>query len=96
MTTNAKINTRTLPTSIRIYECGTGLLAESIERIFNITDFDFSNDGQYLLVGGKEGKMSIWAISEDLMNSASDVIGNMKINPFFWRDYPIFIDEEDI
>lgn len=56
-----------LPTNIRVYECGTGLVAEQINRIFSITSLDFSNDGQYLLVGGKRGKISIWGLSEDLV-----------------------------
>jgi hypothetical protein len=34
-----------LPTNIRIYECGTGLIAEQINNIFSITCLDFSNDG---------------------------------------------------
>lgn len=34
LTTNQKINTKTPPTNIRIYECGTGQVAESIANIF--------------------------------------------------------------
>lgn len=48
-----------------------------------------------MLVGGKEGKMSIWGMSEELCSNAEDVISNMKMNPFFWKDYPIYIDEQE-
>ncbi|CAD8059558.1 unnamed protein product [Paramecium primaurelia] len=96
LTKNAKINKKMLPTNIRIYECGTGQVAEQINRIFSIVSLDFSNDGQYLLVGGKKGKISLWGLSQDLVQSAEDVIKDMKINPFFWRDFQIYIDDEEI
>ncbi|KAM3139067.1 hypothetical protein pb186bvf_008878 [Paramecium bursaria] len=96
LTTNVKLNTKTLPTNVRVYECGTGNISERINNIYYITHLEFSNDSQYIIIAGKNGKLSLWGLNEDILDSAKDVIQNLKVNPFFWKDYPIYIDEEDV
>ena len=49
-------------------------------------------DGEFLAVGGKAGKLSIWALTEDIYESVYDVYQSLKLNPFFWKDYPINIE----
>jgi hypothetical protein len=57
-----------------------------------MTAISFSADGLYVVCGGKGGKVSVWGLPEDMACSISDVLDSMKLNPFFWKDYPIDIE----
>lgn len=51
-----------IPCNVRLYEIGTGNLAFEIKNLFRITSIAFSSDGEFLAIGGKNGKVSIWGL----------------------------------
>lgn len=79
---------------MRLYEIGTGELAFEIKSLFRITSLSFSSDGEFLAIGGKNGKISIWGLKDEILDSVKDVYHALQINPFFWKDYPIIIEND--
>ncbi len=63
-----------LPTNLRVYECGTGNLIAEVKSICNITSLEFSPNGEFIVCGGKKGKLSIWSCAEEMVDSIKDVL----------------------
>lgn len=61
-------------TRIIFYELGTGLIAAEINSLFDISTFSFCPNGKLFVAASKSGCVSIWAISDDIINNILKVM----------------------
>ena len=78
--------------SIIIFEIGTGNVASCVNYINPINKMIFDNDGNYLIIAGIKGELSLWKLSENMTYNIQNILKEMKVNPFFWDDYEIVYD----
>ena len=78
--------------SIIIFEIGTGNVASCVNYINPINKMIFDNDGNYLIIAGIKGELSLWKLSENMTYNIQNILKEMKANPFFWDDYEIVYD----
>jgi len=57
-----------------IYEIGTGLIAAEISSLFDISVFSFCPNGKLFVAGSTNGAVSIWAMSDDIVNNIQKVL----------------------
>ena len=77
---------------IIIFEIGTGRVKTCINYINPISKILFDNEGNYLIIAGKKGEISLWKLSEMMTNNIKYVLEEMKINKDFWEEYEIKYD----
>lgn len=75
-----------------MYEVGTGNVASEIRSVFSISEAKFSPDGKYLALGANNGAVSVWAIGQHLYQNMRSIMDQMEVNPDFWSNFPIFLD----
>lgn len=56
-------------TRIIIYELGTGLISSEISSLFDISTFSFCPNGKLFVAASKNGCVSIWAMSDDIVGN---------------------------
>ena len=78
--------------SIIIFEIGTGNVASCINYINPVNKMIFDNGGNYLIIAGKKGEISLWKLPENMIYNIKSVLNEMKSNPNFWDDYEIKYD----
>lgn len=78
-----------------IYEVGTGMLAYKMADICDISCFDYSKDGRYIVVGSDKGVVTIWEITGVIRENIQNVLEDMAKNPEFWSNYPIYCQSEE-
>ena len=77
---------------IIIFEIGTGKVKTYINYINPISKILFDNEGNYLIIAGKKGEISLWKLSDIMTNNIKYVLEEMKINKDFWEEYEIKYD----
>lgn len=80
-------------TTIMVYEIGTGAQATEVRSIFDIREMQFSSDGRYLALGSQRGSVSVFALGDHLYQHVSEVIREMKAQPDFWHNFPLFLPD---
>ena len=78
--------------SIIIYEIGTGNVSSCVNYINPINKMIFDNDGNYLIIAGVKGELSLWKLSENMSYNIKNILNEMRSNPYFWDDYEIIYD----
>ena len=78
--------------SIIIFEIGTGNVASCVNYINPINKMIFDKEGNYLIIGGAKGELSLWKLSENMTYNIKNILHEMKSNPYFWDDYEIIYD----
>ena len=78
--------------SIIIFEIGTGNVASCVNYINPINKMIFDNDGNYLIIAGVKGELSLWKLSENMSYNIKNILNEMISNPYFWDDYEIIYD----
>ena len=76
-----------------MFEIGTGRACAELKSVFEVSSFAFSPDGKYLSMGSKTGSVCIWALGDHLYQNVKQVLDSIKIQPHFWANYPIFLDD---
>jgi len=76
-----------------MFEIGTGRACAELKSVFEISSFAFSGDGKYLALGSKAGSVCIWALGEHLYQNVKQVLDSVKVQPDFWTNYPIFLED---
>ena len=85
-------NFRFKKNSIIIFEIGTGNVASCINYINPINKMIFDNEGNFMIIAGEKGEMSLWGLPTTMTDNIKNVLNEMKLNPFFWDDYEIKYD----
>ena len=80
--------------SIIIFEIGTGNVSSCVNYINPINKMIFDNEGNYLVIAGEKGEISLWKLPETMSKNIKNVLNEMKLNPFFWDDYEIKYDNK--
>ena len=78
--------------SILMFEIGTGNITSCVNYINPIKKMIFDNDGNYLIIAGKKGELSLWKLPENMTYNIKSVLNEMETNPNFWDDYEIKYD----
>lgn len=82
--------------SILFFELGTGKLTTTLKNVFNISNFSFSPEGQYLAVTSSQGAVSIWQTSNEIRENIMSVLAERKKNALFWDMFSIsYINNND-
>jgi len=77
-------------------EVGTGEIAIEINNLNDLSAFDFSKDGRYLVIGSSKGTVTVWVISGSIRGNISQVLDSMTVNPNFWSNYPLYLPIEGV
>ena len=77
---------------IIIFEIGTGKVKTCINYINPINKMLFDNKGNYIIIAGQKGEVSLWQLSESMSMNIKNVLEEMKINEKFWEQYEIKYD----
>ena len=77
---------------IIIFEIGTGKVKTCVNYINPISKIIFDNEGNYLIIAGKKGEISLWKLTESMSINIKYVIDEMKVNDNFWEEYEIKYD----
>ena len=75
-----------------IFEIGTGKIKTFINYINSISRILFDNEGNYLIIAGEKGEVSLWKLTETISNNIKYVLEEMKTNKNFWDEYEIKFD----
>ena len=75
-----------------IFEIGTGKIKTFINYINSISRILFDNEGNYLIMAGEKGELSLWKLTESMSNNIKYVLEEMKTNKNFWDEYEIKYD----
>ena len=89
---NNEENFRFKKNSIIIFEIGTGNVASCVNYINPINKMIFDNEGNYMIIAGEKGEVSLWKLPETMSDNIKNVLNEMKSNPYFWDDYEIKYD----
>lgn len=79
---------------LQLIEVGTGDIAMEINNLNDLSTFDFSRDGRYLVTGSSKGTVTVWVIGGTIRASISQVLDSMALNPTFWNSYPLYLSIE--
>ena len=82
-------NIRLKKNSIIIFEIGTGNVASCVNYINSINKMIFDSEGNYLIIAGEKGELSLWKLPGTMTYNIKSVLNEMKLNPYFWDDYEI-------
>ena len=63
-----------------------------VNYINPINKMIFDNDGNYLIIAGVKGELSLWKLSENMSYNIKNILNEMISNPYFWDDYEIIYD----
>ena len=74
------------------FEIGTGKIKTYINYNYPISKIIFDNSGNYLIISGQKGEISLWKLSESMTNNIKYVLEEMKTNINFWEEYEIKYD----
>ena len=74
------------------FEIGTGKVKTCLNYNNPISKIIFDNDGNYLIIAGQKGELSLWKLSESMTNNIKYVLEEMKRNIYFWDEYEIKYD----
>ena len=91
---NNEENFRLKKNNVIIFEIGTGNVASYVNYINPISKMIFDNEGNYLIIAGEKGEISLWKLPETMTKNIKNVLNEMKLNPFFWDDYEIKYDNK--
>jgi WD40 repeat protein len=94
-TNNNEEDVKCRKNSIIIFEIGTGNVSSCVNYINPINKMIFDNDGNYLIIAGIKGELSLWKLSENMSYNIKNILNEMKANPFFWDDYEIVRGYDD-
>ena len=75
-----------------IFELGTGKIKTCINYVNSISKILFDNEGNYIIIAGQKGEISLWKLSDSMSNNIKYVLEEIKINKDFWEDYEIKYD----
>ena len=75
-----------------IFEIGTGKVKTCINYINPISKIIFDQEGNYIIIAGQKGEISLWKLIDSMTMSIKNVLEEMKINPNFWEEYEIKYD----
>jgi len=75
-----------------IFEIGTGKVKTCINYINPISKILFDQEGNYIIIAGQKGEISLWRLIDSMTMSIKNVLEEMKINPNFWEEYEIKYD----
>ena len=89
---NNEENNKTMKNSIIIFEIGTGNVASCVNYINPINKMIFDNEGNYLIIAGEKGELSLWKLPENMIYNIKNVLNEMREIPNFWDDYEIRYD----
>ena len=89
---NKEENNKTMKNSIIIFEIGTGNVASCVNYINPINKMIFDNEGNYLIIAGEKGELSLWKLPENMIYNIKNVLNEMREIPNFWDDYEIRYD----
>ena len=89
---NNEENSKTMKNSIIIFEIGTGNVASCVNYINPINKMIFDNEGNYLIIAGEKGELSLWKLPENMIYNIKNVLNEMREIPNFWDDYEIRYD----
>ena len=89
---NNEGNNKTMKNSIIIFEIGTGNVASCVNYINPINKMIFDNEGNYLIIAGEKGELSLWKLPENMIYNIKNVLNEMREIPNFWDDYEIRYD----
>ena len=89
----AGVNTRFV-----LYEIGTGKKASELGRLDDVGlhSGKWHNDGKYLLIGGKNGILTVWRVPKVLVSNINDMLSSMQTNPYIWEEYTIDLPNKQI
>ena len=90
---NNEENFRFKKNGIIILEIGTGNISSCVNYINSINKMIFDIEGNYMIIAGEKGEISLWRLPETMSGNIKNVLEEMKINPFFWEDYEIKYDK---
>lgn len=76
-----------------MFEIGTGRACAELKSLFEVSALSFSPDGRYLSLGSRTGAVCVWALGEHLMQNVWQVLDSVKMQPDFWANYPIFLED---
>eukprot|EP00826_Nyctotherus_ovalis_P048201 TRINITY_DN5649_c0_g2_i1.p1 TRINITY_DN5649_c0_g2~~TRINITY_DN5649_c0_g2_i1.p1 ORF type:complete len:370 (-),score=75.13 TRINITY_DN5649_c0_g2_i1:68-1177(-) len=79
---------------LQLIEVGTGDIAMEIDNLNDLTTFDFSRNGRYLVTGSSKGTVTVWVIGGTIRTSISQVLDSMTLNSNFWNNYPLYLPIE--
>jgi len=74
---------------MQVWELGTGGISTELSNMFDISTYEISKDGKYLILCSNKGVASVWAISGDIQENMQQVLDCMAANPHFWKNFPI-------
>ncbi|CDW81046.1 UNKNOWN [Stylonychia lemnae] len=80
-------------TTLLMFEVGTGRACAELKSLFEVTQLSFSPDGRYLSLGSRTGAVCVWALGEHLIQNVKQVLDLVKVQPDFWANYPIFLED---
>ena len=89
---NSEENISNKKNTIIIVEIGTGNVANVVNYINPINKMIFDNEGNYLIIAGERGEVSLWKLPGSMTYNIKSVLNEMKLNPYFWDDYEIKYD----
>ena len=89
---NNEENNKTMKNSVIIFEIGTGNVASCVNYINPINKMIFDNEGNYLIIAGEKGELSLWKLPENMIYNIKNVLNEMREIPNFWDDYEIRYD----
>ena len=75
-----------------IFEIGTGKVKTCINYINPISKILFDQEGNYIIIAGQKGEISLWKLIDSMTMSIKNVLEEMIINPNFWEEYEIKYD----
>ena len=78
--------------NIILFELGTGNVACCLNYINPISKLIFDYVGNYMIIGGEKGEISLWKLPENISYNIKNVLNEMKYNFYFWDDYEIKYD----
>lgn len=76
---------------VLMLEIGTGQIVGELSHIFDITAGCFSAFGEFAIFGSSRGHVGVWRFNETLLKNIHEVLDQIRINPKFWNDYPIYV-----
>ena len=77
---------------IIIFEIGTGKVKTCINYINPISKIIFDKIGNYLIIAGEKGEITLWKLCESMSYNIKYVLEEMKLNNNFWDEYEIKYD----
>ena len=85
---NCKIENKN-SNDVIIFEIGTGKIQNYILGISPPSEIIFDNNGEFLILAGENGEISLWELSKNMTMNIKNIIEEVSINENFWEQYEI-------